>query len=297
MFKAILAYIFVILMTGIASAGTIHNIDKGTDYTTIQAAIDDANTGDTIKVDSDIYYENININRQLIIQGNYSGNNKPIIDAVHGLYGIHITTNGVVIDGFVIINGGIGIYTQSDYNIIKNNTINNNIDYGIYIYPSSYNTIKNNIISNNDDYGIYGYQSSHNTIEDNIINNTIWYGIWMEVDSNGNKIVRNNINNNTWYGIMIADSSDNEIYNNIFNNSNNVGFSRNNNWSIAKKVTGTNIIGGKYLGGNFWANPYGTGYSQTCIDKNRDGICDLEYILDTNNIDYLPLSTKAKKRT
>jgi len=32
-------------------------------------------------------------------------------------------------------------------------------------------------------------------------------------------------------------------------------------------IPNTNIIGGPNLGGNFWANPSGTGFSQTCIDE------------------------------
>ncbi|UUX91368.1 PKD domain-containing protein [Methanoplanus endosymbiosus] len=35
-----------------------------------------------------------------------------------------------------------------------------------------------------------------------------------------------------------------------------------------------NIAGGPYLGGNVWANPAGTGFSDTCPDMNYDGICD-----------------------
>jgi hypothetical protein len=45
-------------------------------------------------------------------------------------------------------------------------------------------------------------------------------------------------------------------------------------------------------GGNFWAYPNDTGYSQTCADSNSDGICDSPYALDSNNTDYLPLAYK-----
>jgi hypothetical protein len=38
--------------------------------------------------------------------------------------------------------------------------------------------------------------------------------------------------------------------------------------------TGQNIIGGNRLGGNYWYNDDGTGYSQTCADDNHSGICD-----------------------
>jgi len=58
-------------------------------------------------------------------------------------------------------------------------------------------------------------------------------------------------------------------------------------------MTGTpsmNIIGGPYQGGNFWANPSGTGFSQTCIDNDINGICDSSYSISSVDIDYLPLT-------
>ena len=62
-------------------------------------------------------------------------------------------------------------------------------------------------------------------------------------------------------------------------------------WNITRQ-SGSNIINGLYLGGNFWAKPGGNGYSQKCIDSEPDGICDLPYELNSNNIDYLPLTYK-----
>ena len=62
-----------------------------------------------------------------------------------------------------------------------------------------------------------------------------------------------------------------------------------NNWNTTK-TPGINIIGGPNLGGNFWAYPNGTGFSQTCTDADKDRICDTQYTLDSNNIDYLPLA-------
>ena len=98
------------------------------------------------------------------------------------------------------------------------------------------------------------------------------------------------LTNNTFisnnYGIELYSSSKNTIYNNYFNNTNNFIFTGTtyvNTWNITKKP-GTNIIGGSYLGGNFWANPSGNGFSQTCMDRNNDGLCDLKYSLNSNNI-------------
>ncbi|MGA9189297.1 MAG: NosD domain-containing protein, partial [Methanosarcina sp.] len=60
-----------------------------------------------------------------------------------------------------------------------------------------------------------------------------------------------------------------------------------NAWNI-KRTEGTNIVGGPYLGGNFWASPDGTGFSETALDANGNGIADLKYN-GTNYTDYLPL--------
>ncbi len=51
-----------------------------------------------------------------------------------------------------------------------------------------------------------------------------------------------------------------------------------------------NIIGGPYIGGNYYANSAGTGFSQTCSDEDIDQICDSPYDL-SGAVDYLPLKT------
>jgi len=56
-------------------------------------------------------------------------------------------------------------------------------------------------------------------------------------------------------------SSSNTVYDNFFNNTNNVKSSASvNKWNITK-TAGTNIVGGPYIGGNVWAYPSGTGYT------------------------------------
>jgi PKD repeat protein len=57
------------------------------------------------------------------------------------------------------------------------------------------------------------------------------------------------------------------------------------------KKAGTNIVGGPYIGGNFWGKPDSTGFSQTAVDKNGDGISDSVYksITGSRLSDYFPL--------
>ena len=166
-------------------------------------------------------------------------------------------------------NIGIAVWSESDNNTIIDNTLSYN-NTGIHIFDrSNYTLIANNTVNSNYD-GI---------VLDDGVNNTV---------------TNNTIINNTNEGIVFHDSQDNLIYNNFFNNIINTQFAQQltiylNYWNTAL-AGGANIIGGTYLGGNFWGNPMGTGFSQTCSDSNLDGICDSAYILATDNIDYLPLT-------
>ena len=144
-------------------------------------------------------------------------------------------------------------------------------------------------------HGIYVYNSIATITDITIYNLTLtdWSnGIYYKNAANGSII--NNIMNSNSIGVFLDSSRNNTIYNNYFNNTNNLIFSGtiyNNTWNITKKPF-TNIIGGPNLGGNFWANQSGKGFSQTCPDIDRDGICDSKYSFNSNNSDYLPLTYK-----
>ncbi|MEN6518854.1 MAG: NosD domain-containing protein [Methanospirillum sp.] len=58
-------------------------------------------------------------------------------------------------------------------------------------------------------------------------------------------------------------------------------------------LPGPNIVGGPQIGGNFWANLEGTGFSETHLDTNGDGFCDEAYYNDMGGVDQLPLAPWA----
>lgn len=118
--------------------------------------------------------------------------------------------------------------------------------------------------------------NSSGIIVDNVVNSTI----------NSNKISGNSI------GINLNQSCNNTIYDNLFNNTNNVRISDTNFSNIWNTTNsgGSNIIGGPSIGGNYWAKPEGSGFSQTCNDTDKDGFCNSGFVIGANNTDYLPLN-------
>jgi parallel beta-helix repeat protein len=183
---------------------------------------------------------------------------------------------------------GIHLY-NSYFNILSDITSNSNSGSGIFLESSNSNTLSNIIANFNiGGYGIFLYNSNSNTLS-NITSNSNERGIYLR-ESNSN-IIKGSMFQNNYYGIYLYDSSMNLIYDNLFNSIYNVyfGASGANYWNTTL-TQGTNIVGGPYIGGNYWGSPDGTGFSDTCSDSNNDGICDNPYTLAADNIDYLPLA-------
>jgi parallel beta-helix repeat protein len=190
-------------------------------YTTIQSAIDDALEGDTVFVydDSSPYYENVVIDKSIILQG--ENNSNTIIDGNKNGNVIHIIADDVTISDFTLQHYGTiwydsGIKIESNDNTITDNNIYGNYDgacnssTGIYVINSNHNFVENNHILNNS-YGIFNTDSKLSIFSANqIINN--YDGIRI-LNSNNNEIKNNEfINNNC--AIVIHSSNGNSIYTN-----------------------------------------------------------------------------------
>lgn len=155
---------------------------------------------------------------------------------------------------------------------------------------SNHNTITDSFVSGMS-YGIVVGNQEPGTTTDNlvekntVINNGIGIMVWGETSTIDSNTITDNTN-----GVMIfSPGKNNVIYNNFFNQVNNVNPGGTaNNWNTAK-TEGTNILGGSSLGGNYWAEPDGTGFSQQCTDANKDGFCDSAYTIGSGSIDNFPL--------
>jgi parallel beta-helix repeat protein len=116
------------------------------DYSTIQKAIDNASSGDTIFVAEGTYYENIIIDKSISLIGNNSettilnGNRTAYKDV------IHISENWVNVTGFRVLDAGYsssGIELSEVSNVQINNCTLFDNEFGIVLYSSNSNRIFN----------------------------------------------------------------------------------------------------------------------------------------------------------
>jgi parallel beta-helix repeat protein len=225
------------------------------------------------------YSRNNTINNNTVISNNYDG------------ITIAGSDDNTLINNIVSFNSnnGINLTLSSNGNHLYNNTASSNNKDGILLSYSHYNSLGGNIANSNNYNGTFLFYSDNNTLNTNNNNLNSLRGITLFGSSN-NKLSGNTVKSNNFNGVWLYISNNNSFYNNIFNNTNNIAiYSSITIWNFTK-TSSTNIIGGPFLGGNFWANPLGTGFSQNCSDADRDGICNSNYTLASGNIDYLPLS-------
>lgn len=236
--KILVGICIIILNIGIASAATL-NVGQGQIYTTIQSAIDAAQTGDIISVAEGTYSENLVVKTNGI---SIIGNNKEktIIDGKKTGSAIKIEqANNVKVSGFTIQNSGSS--GQSDA--------------GISLYRANSNFVANLIVVNNV-MGISIYEGSNNNIvSGNEIKSSGKYGIFV-YSSSDNKIYNNNIQKNK-FGFYGDSAKTNHIYSNNFIDNNDQAYDNSgmNSWDDGKSGNywspNKGILGGKNAKDNF----------------------------------------------
>ena len=242
-------------------------------YTKIQYAIDNASDGDTVFVYNGTYYENIEIDKSINLEG--ENKNCTIIFGNGTTDTILIIANQVYLNNFTIMNG-FGIWKA-----------------GVKIYSEN-NVIRDNIMTDNN-IGIYSHSSNSNTFIKNLISNS-WLGIILRFNSNNNLIFLNEIFNNS-YGCSISGENNKVIENLINNCSNGIGIggdnnkirknniSKNRDKGISVTYGNSNNISDNIIISNRWYGLIFTECEKNTIFNNKilynsDGIS----ILSCNNI-------------
>jgi parallel beta-helix repeat protein len=198
---------------------------------------------------------------QLLLGENLSGST----DCTYGDLTMNdndVTSDG---DGIVLTSSDsafrLGNWMSESSNVsmhgieISKNTIRDSVS-GVFIGPCLFGGENENLDLNS--FKISNNSISFCSIGLNIKNFSI--SDWTQPTINNNTV------DNCSIGINLSSSYNNLIYNNFFDNTQNARDDTENVWNIAK-ITGHNILGGSYLGGNYWSDYAG-------IDGDNDTLGD-----------------------
>ncbi|MCE5298157.1 MAG: right-handed parallel beta-helix repeat-containing protein, partial [Methanoregulaceae archaeon] len=246
--------------------------------------------GNTITGNSASSNTKIGINVHSGSNDNYLADNIVNDNKDTGILLYNVSANNTVERNTALRNTHNGIDIWTNNNKVLVNNFSNNAG-GIYFDGASNNLVSGNTVLNNKDGGIIsayysGKPTTGNIIQNNVIQGTVVsgassqnIGIILYTGSSQNTVKGNTITQNNG-GILLHGSTSNAIYNNLFRNVvwNTLfeGTTTGNTWNTTM-CSGPNIVNGPYIGGNYWANPSGTGFSEVTNDTNGDGFCDSPY--------------------
>ncbi|MBN1324197.1 MAG: right-handed parallel beta-helix repeat-containing protein [Methanotrichaceae archaeon] len=223
-------------------------------YRSIQEAVDAATAGDTIRVSSGTYSENVVIGKGLTLIGVDTGEGRPVVDASFRGSAITLAADGITVEGFAATNAmESGIKVASNDNVIVDNVVDNNLEHGIYLYQASNNTVRD---SNANENG-FGICLSDLSLNNRIINNSATmndYGIFLDLTCYDNLIYMNRLVDNRAHNAYDFDTD--------------------------------------LLSINRWDNGTLGNYYGQCRDANGDGICDRPFEIPGGlGVDNFPLAT------
>jgi parallel beta-helix repeat protein len=245
------------------------------------------------------------VSNENTVQGNVVEEGGILLD--YDTTGNHILDNEV--NG---ANKGIEVWSAR-FNTVSGNTIRNSVTAGIYLSPFSFvNTITGNTIVDSAADGIVVEQADDNTFAQNTIRASARHGFHLtslpvrnviernEITDNvdgihfagyaeGNSVRGNVIRANSGVGIFVEGNGANTFFDNELDNATNAmdtgpGASV---WNI-DKTAGTNVVGGEFLGGNYWSDYPGS-------DADGDGIGDTPHkVPGGGSVDQYPLVRGAQ---
>lgn len=256
------AFWMVLLIAAPAAVAAVINVGPGQVYTTIQSAVDAADSGDEVVVADGTYNENVLIERRLTLRSVNGAAATFVAAAVANEDVIRIDADNVRVSGFTVYGAtakaGIGLSSGSVRCVIEDNrcgisgggnyygiyhhrfsgdsnlaghTISGNVCKfnvtGIYLFQSDGNIVRQNEFSSNAADGIFIDKSDFNQIEDNDSRNNTFTGVYLQY-SNFTSVLRNDCAGGT-YGIRIYGSeadpvSENRLVENFCYNNSDAGF-------------------------------------------------------------------------
>ena len=202
----------LLLISGGGEGRTIIVDDDGEgEYTRIQDAIDNSTDGDTIRVWEGVYYENVVVDRSIIIEGNDSAS-RPVVNGMNMSHALMINSNDVIISNLSLVNatrsdvyGMAGIFAGGIRNVSLMQIVAGENTHGLFVENGSdFRIIDCNFSSNH--VGFHFQNSSRIEVElCDANNNTVIGSVISGCDSV--TLSGSNLNSNGAHGIMIFNSN------------------------------------------------------------------------------------------
>jgi len=146
--KAVLLLIIGLVLVTTPVAAEVFTYDGNTTPGSLQSVINAANTSDIILVKGGTYYENLVIDRPVVVRA-LDIHDPPKLISSPGGTGINLTAKGIIIDGINLSgNGRCGVVVQSDNNKITNISVSG-FEQGICLKSAVNNDIIKNTLVNN----------------------------------------------------------------------------------------------------------------------------------------------------
>jgi parallel beta-helix repeat protein len=252
---------------GVFAANSLYVSEIGAgNHTSIQDAIDNATSGDTIYVWAGEYFENIIINKTVTIIGN--GSTETVINGSGVGDVVLITADWVNLSGIKIINSGkSSLWPDFDSSIKLKNVSNimisevecSNSYCGIYLNEAENNYIFNNSCEDNI-LGIQLNRGTNNSLQNNSCKNN---SISISLEISKNNSIKNSYCNDSSIGIFLSRSDNNSINDNDC---------WNNNYGISLRSSRYNLIN-----------------KNKCLHNKKDGITIISSsynVIKDNNCSY-----------
>ena len=264
---------------GMASTESETIIHVPLNFTSIQAAVDNANSSDTIVISSGTYRENLIINKSLTLIG--EDRDTTIVDGLGVGDAISIRSDSVTITGLTVISNGTGIRGNAigvDHQggIIVDATKLAGSYYALSLAFCSNSIFSNNIIVNNT-FGIELIYTNNNVFSNNTISGN-GEGIAFDRTNNLNVFFGNTLSNNGEGALIRQSSSRNSFYHNNFLDQITIETEEPNFWSRSGE-------------GNYWSSYKSQDFysGQYQNETGSDGIADEPYQVGEKNTDNYPL--------
>lgn len=212
----------LLAVAAIAARGEVLTVGPHAPYQSIALAISAAVDGDTVRVESGAYNENLILSKSIRLEG---VNSPHVIGSGSGSVIIVAAANSSII-GFRITNSGrdlqaedAGILLRSNGNTIEDNELSD-VLFGIYLLHSADNSIRRNRIAGRAEVesgergaGLHLWNSPLNLLEDNVISHA---RDGMYIQSSPNNTIRRNRVSNLRYGLHYMNSDNNRFEDNVF---------------------------------------------------------------------------------